>query len=120
MQSSVPGDWKVSYVTPLPKTTNPQSFNDLRPFAITPVPSLICKDFVFDWHYSKIIQHIDSQQFENIKSTSTTHYLVDILEFIPSYLDKRNTSVALAFVDFRNAYDFVDHSVGINKALTPP
>ena len=116
-QSSVPDDWKVSYVTPLPKTTNPQSLNDLRPVAITPIPSLICEDFVFDWSYTKIIKHIDSHQFGNIKATSTSHYLVDILEFIHSHLDKRDTSVALAFVDFRKAFDLVDHSVVIKKAI---
>ena len=116
-QSSVPADWKTSYVTPLPKTPSPQSFNDLRPVAITPIPSLICEDFVFDWSYSKIIKHIDPQQFGNIKATSTTHYLVNFLEFIHSNLDKRDTSLALAFVDFRKAFDLVDHTVVITKAI---
>ncbi len=116
-QSSVPGDWKVSYVTPLPKTTNPQSFNDLRPVAITPIASLLCEDFVFDWSYAEIIKHIDTQQFGNVKATSTSHYLVNILEFIHSHLDKRDTSLALAFVDFKKAFDLVDHSVVINKAI---
>ena len=113
----MPGDWKVSYVTPIPKITNPQTFNDLRPVAITPIPSLICEDFVFDWSYSKIINHIDAKQFGNIKATSTSHYLVNFLEFIHSNLDKRDTSLALAFVDFRKAFDLVDHTVVVNKAI---
>ena len=61
---------------------------------------------------------IDTQQFGNIKSTSTSHYLVSFLEFVHSHLDKRNTSLAIAFVDFRKAFDLVDHTVVINKAIT--
>ena len=72
---------------------------------------------MFDWSYSKIIKHIDPQQFGNIKATSTSHYLVNCLEFIHSHLDKRDTSLALAFVDFKKAFDLVDHSVVINKAI---
>ena len=51
----------------------PQSLNDLRLIAITPLPSLICEDFVFDWAYSDIKTSIDSQQFGNMKCSSTTH-----------------------------------------------
>lgn len=53
-QSRCPSDWKTSYVTPLPKTTTPQSLGELRPVSITPIPSLICEDFVFEWCYDQI------------------------------------------------------------------
>ena len=117
-QHSCPKDWKTSFVTPIPKTPSPQSLNDLRPVAITPIPSLICEDFVFDWAYTKIANSLDIKQFGNIKATSTSHYLVSFLEFIHSHLDKRNTSLAVAFVDFRKAFDLVDHTVVINKAIS--
>lgn len=42
-----PTDWKIALVTPIPKTPSPQSLSDLRPIAITPIPSLICEDFIF-------------------------------------------------------------------------
>ena len=103
---------------PIPKTTSPQSLTDLGPIAITPLPSLICEDFVFDWAYSDIKTTIDSQQFGNMKSSSTTHCLVSFLDFIHSHLDKRNTSHAVAFVDFRKAFDLVDHTVVITKAIS--
>ena len=90
----------------------------MRPIAITPIPSLICEDFVFDWAYEKICPTLDPQQFGNIKATSTSHYLVSLLDFIHSHLDKRNTSLALAFIDFRKAFDLVDHTVVINKAIS--
>ena len=117
-QYSCPMDWKTSYVTPIPKTPSPQSLNDLRPVAITPIASLLCEDFVFDWAYTKIQNSLDVKQFGNIKATSTTHYLTSFLEFIHSHLDKRNTSLAVAFVDFRKAFDLVDHTVVIKKAIS--
>ena len=52
-----------------------------------------------------------------MKSSSTTHCLVNFLEFIHSHLDKRNTSLAIAFVDFRKAFDLVDHTVVLTKAI---
>ena len=88
------------------------------PVALTPIPSLICEDFVFHWSYSKFIEHIDVQQFGNIKVTSTSIYLlVNFLEFIHSHLDKRDTSLALTFDDFRKAFDLVDHTFLINKDI---
>ena len=105
------------HVTPLPKTTSPQSFNDLKPVAITPIPSLICEDFVFNWAYPKIVKNMDTQQFGNIKSTSTSHCLVSLLDFSLSHLDKRNTSLVLAFADFKKAFDLVDHTVLLNKVI---
>ncbi|KAK8398046.1 hypothetical protein O3P69_003745 [Scylla paramamosain] len=117
-QHSCPADWKTSYVTPIPKTSSPQSLNDLRPVSITPIPSLICEDFVYDWAYTKICNTVDIRQFGNIKATSTSHYLTSFLEFIHSHLDKRNTSLAVAFVDFKKAFDLVDHTVVISKAVS--
>ena len=116
-QHSCPSDWKISYVTPIPKCHSPQSLSDLRPIAITPVPSLICEDFVFDWAYDKIKNSIDTQQYGNMKSSSTTHCLVNFLDFLHSHLDKRNTSLAVTFVDFRKAFDLVDHTVVLRKAV---
>ena len=116
-QNSCPSEWKISYVTPIPKVHSPQSLSDLRPIAITPIPSLICEDFVFDWAYNEIKDSIDIQQFGNVKSSSTTHCLVNFLDFLHSHLDKRNTSLAVTFVDFRKAFDLVDHTVVLTKVV---
>ena len=117
-QSKVPKDWKTAYITPLPKSPNPESLDKLRPVAITPIPSLICEGFVFDWAYADIANAIDPQQFGNMKSSSTTHCLVSLLDFIYRNLEQRKTSVALAFVDFTKAFDLVNHNIIIKKAAS--
>ncbi|XP_063855576.1 uncharacterized protein LOC135097581 [Scylla paramamosain] len=88
------------------------------PVTITPIPSFICEDIVFDWAFTKIRNCIVNKHLGNIKATSTSHYLVNFLEFLHSHLDKRNTSVVVAFVDLRKAFDLVDHTVVINKAIS--
>ncbi|XP_063852041.1 uncharacterized protein LOC135095187 isoform X1 [Scylla paramamosain] len=107
-QHSCPADWKTSYVSPIRKASSPQSLGDLRPVSITPIPSFICEDFVYDWAYTKTCYTVDIRQFGNIKATSTSHYLTSFLDFIHSHLDKRNTSLPVAFVDFKKAFDLVD------------
>ena len=52
-----------------------------------------------------------------MKSSSTTHCLVNFLQFLHSHLDKCNTSLAVTFVDFRKAFDLVDHTVVLRKAV---
>ena len=52
-----------------------------------------------------------------MKSSSTTHCLVSFLDVIHNHLEKRNTSLAIVFVDFRKAFDLVDHTVVITKAI---
>ena len=116
-QSKSPTPWKTAYVTPLPKVTNPQAFTNLRPVAITPIPSLICEGFVFDWAYADIAHSVDTQQFGNMKSSSTTHCLISLLDFVYRNLEKRKTSVALTFVDFTKAFDLVNHNIILRKAL---
>ena len=111
-QSKCPIDWKTSYITPIPKKPNPHSLNELRPIAITPIPSLICEGFVFNRAYTDIARSIDPLQFGNMKSSSTTHCLVSLLDYIYHTLDsRRSVSVALAFVDFTKAFDLVNHNV---------
>ncbi len=116
-QCKCPTQWKTAYVTPIPKVTNPQTPSDLRPIAITPLPSLICEDFVFNLAFDHLKKSIDTRQFGNMKATSTSHYLVSFLNFLHIHLDQRKTSLAVAFVDFRKAFDLVDHSTVINKAI---
>ncbi|MPC20007.1 hypothetical protein E2C01_012937 [Portunus trituberculatus] len=73
-QYSCPGD---SLFTPIPKTPSLQSLSDLRPVAITPIPSFICEDFVFDWSYNKISNSLDNQQFVAFVDIRKTFDLVD-------------------------------------------
>jgi len=40
-QSVVPSQWKISCITPVPKTTQPQTCQQFRPISVTPISSRI-------------------------------------------------------------------------------
>ena len=113
-----PTMWKDSYVTPVPKIPTPMTFGDLRPLTLTLFASLLCESFVNEWMYADIAPNIDPQQFGNVKSSSTTHCLIDFLDFTYSELEKRKTAVTATFIDFRKAFDLVDHTNVIKKAIS--
>ena len=71
-----------------------------------------------DWAYADLASSIDMQQYGNVKATSTTHYLISLLDYIYTNLEKRKTSVVTTFIDLSKTFDLVDHTAVIRKATT--
>ena len=113
-----PSLWKHAFVTPVPKIATPMSFGDLRPLSLTVFLSLLCESFVTEWLYADIAPKIDPQQFGNVKGSSTTHCLIDFLDYTYKELEKRKTAVVATFIDFKKAFDLVDHTTVIKKAIS--
>ncbi|XP_050709907.1 uncharacterized protein LOC126994647 [Eriocheir sinensis] len=57
-----------------------------------------------------ILHKIDHQQFGNLKGRSTTLYMVYLLDAILKGLEQRDTVAHLCLIDFKKAFDNVDHS----------
>ena len=79
--------------------------------------SLLCESFVAEWMYNDISTKIDLQQYGNVRGSSTTLCLIDFLNFIYEELEKRKTAVTATFIDFKKAFDLVDHNIVIKKAI---
>ena len=62
-----------------------------------------------------IQDQLDPKQYGNIKGKSTSHYLVYLLDVILKGLDTPNTMGALLLIDFKKAFDLIDHNVAINE-----
>ena len=58
---------------------------------------------------------LDPKQYGNIKGSSTSHYLVDILNSVHEGLDKPNHYAYLAAIDFTKAFDLVNHNHQTNQ-----
>ena len=112
-----PIQWKDSFVTGIPKIPTPQSLGDMRPLSITIMGSLLCEGFVADWIYEDIAHVIDPRQYGNVRGASTTHGLIDFLDFAYKELEKRKTGVTATFIDFKKAFDLVDHTTVIKKCI---
>ncbi len=93
----------------------PGSFDQTLPASITSMPSL-GESFVSRWAYADLYSIIDPHYYGNICTTSTIYYRVNLLSYIHNSLEQRKITFAATLVDFRKAFDLVDHDTAINKA----
>ena len=112
----VPDIWKMSFIIPIPKS-NPPTLNNLRPISLTCVFAKIFEDFVGDWILEDIRTLNDKHQFGSLKGSSTTHYLVKLLDDIQKAVDFPKHSAALITTDFSKAFDRIDHHILIEKFI---
>ena len=111
----VPGNFKVATVIPVPKKNPAGGPSDLRPISLTPVFARVLEQFVAEWLKEDILSKIDIRQFGNLPKTSTSHYLVSLMDTLLKGLDQRSTAACLCLFDFSKAFDRVCHTTVIQK-----
>ncbi|XP_071953430.1 uncharacterized protein [Antedon mediterranea] len=109
--------WKLATAIPVPKVPNVTSFQDLRPISLTPIFAKMFESFLTDWVTSDIHQHLDIKQFGCRKGSSTSHYLVDMIQSVISDIVKGDSFVDICAVDFTKAFDRIDHTVIVRKLV---
>ena len=108
--SIYPSLWKLAYIIPLNKITQPKTPNDTRPIANL---SHISKAFVKILS-SQIIQYLennkllDKYQFGFRRAHSTQSALLNLLEHIRRAIDNKQVVILILF-DFSKAFDSLDH-----------
>ena len=101
---------------PIAKVTKPETENDLRPISLTPFFSKVAASFVVDWILKYTSEKIDSRQYGGLKGNSTTHYIIEFLNFILMSQDTPGqTAVVEFYVDFQKAFNRQDHNLLIKK-----
>ena len=65
----------------------------------------------------KTNSRIDTLQFGSLSKTSTTHYLVHLVDTILNGLEKPNFSINLVLVDHQKAFNLFDHNILIRLLL---
>ena len=110
--------WRKAIVIPIPKVNNPSETGDLRPIALTPLPGKILKRFVHTQLLSHLDQYNISTEFQNgfRKNHSTIdtffRYTIDL------QTNKKNKINTIAlYVDFKKAFDTVNHELLLLKKL---
>lgn len=117
--SSVPCQWKVAYINPVPKPTAPQQDSDYRPISITPILSrilerIIVKNFLYPAITEPLASLNFSDQYAFRPTGSTTAALIAILHSITDLLSSNPYVIVLA-ADFSKAFDSVRHSTLMQK-----
>lgn len=111
-----PEMWKTSLVKPLPKTTSPKAYNELRPISILPAMSKIVERIVNVQMYDYVTKQniLSSSQSGFRKGFSTSTLLLNVTDNIIRSLDNGLATV-LILLDFSKAFDTLDHSLLLSK-----
>ena len=112
-----PGVWKTSSITPVPKEKNAKTLDKLRPISLTKLFGRIFEKYLADWTLEDFSPHIDSKQYGNLPNSSTTHYLVDLVDTVLRGIDKPGHYASLCAIDFTKAFDRINHNVAITKLI---
>ena len=111
-----PQQWKIEYTTPIGKIPQPESEDDLRPIALTFFFSKVMEQYVVMWLLDIIGDKIDFRQYGGMEGNSTSHYLIELINFILYNQDNiEPTAVLACLVDFSKAFNRQDHSILITK-----
>ena len=110
--SSWPRQWVIERAIAInkSKTTLPQNEDSLRTISKTPWLSKCLENILGDYLLPIIDKYIDPGQCGGMKKSSTTHYLVKLLDFAHRTLDKREPHAAvLCTEDLSKAYNRGSH-----------
>ena len=111
-----PDSWKLSRISPIPKTDTPAEFDELRPIAILPVLSKIYEKLVA----KQITTYLEDNKLltEGIvgyrKGHSTTTALLKIRDDILNAM-KQGEITLMVMADYSKAFDTVDFKTVIRK-----
>ena len=112
----VPQTWKSADICPIGKVPRPTRVDkDLRPISLTPVLSKCLEHHPKRWIMNAISSDLDPGQYGSLPGSSTTLALVELLHLWLAALEKPGHAVRVLLLDFRKAFDLVDHHVLLKK-----
>ena len=111
-----PQKWKHATVIPLQKVTNITGPEDLRPISLLPLPGKIVEHLLYTQidHFLETHALLTDKQNGFRTKRSTVHTIFDFnSDLLTSYND--NLDVIAIYIDFKKAFDTVNHKKLINK-----
>ena len=111
-----PEKWKKALVIPIPKTGNLTNVQNYRPISLLPLPGKILEKLAH-------IQLTDFLEGNELLSTAQhgfrkQHSTIDAIAQFTSYVNTKmdsNQTVLATYIDFKKAFDCVQHNVLIEK-----
>ena len=107
-----PSTWCMEYGIPLQKVKDPANEDQLRIISLTSFLSKVMEKFVIEWLLYYIGDRIDWRQYGGQKGSSTSHYLIEFMNFILYNQDLKEPQAVLAvMIDFSKAFNRQDHNI---------
>ncbi|XP_019618323.1 PREDICTED: uncharacterized protein LOC109465472, partial [Branchiostoma belcheri] len=103
-QGRVPPEWRDAIVIPVPKE-QPADLDKIRPVSLTSQFAKVVEGFVLSWLLRDILPMVDTRQFGNLRGISTTHCLIEILDFFYKSSERKQSVSSLVLTDFSKAFD---------------
>ena len=98
---------------------SPTSIKDLRPISLTSTLSKVAESVVIEQELKQaLLKIIDFNQYGFIPGSSTTIALISILHNWLYSTNKPDSAVRAIFLDFRKAFDLIDHTLLIAKLFS--
>ena len=114
--SYIPDIWKAANTCALPKVQPPTNINkDLRPISLTPILSKGLEFHVRNWFMDIIKEDIDETQYGSLKNCSPIIALAQLIHEWLLALDTSNNMIRILLLDFKKAFDLVDHNILMRK-----
>ena len=101
-----PSEWKIEYVTPIPKKSIPESADDLRNISCTQLFSKIYESFILEWLGKQIT--LRTNQYGGVKGCGTEHYLVQLWQQVLQNIEDPRASSLLVSIDYAKAFNRLD------------
>ena len=113
---SFPDSEKIARVVPIYKDGSQADVSNYRPISILPLFSKVYEKVVYRQLYEYLISNniLTCKQFGFRSGVSTSNALVSLTRYIYDELDS-NKYVFSIFIDFRKAFDCVDHQLLLSK-----
>ena len=111
--------WKDANVSPLMKVKSVTNIDkQIRPISLTPALSKLAEDFIVNKYIGPaVLEVIDPNQYGAILKTSTLQALVSMVHTWAQATDGTGSAVRVVLLDYRKAFDLVDHSILAAKIL---
>lgn len=109
-----PLQWKISRVSPIPKTSDKSKVEEYRPVAILSSPAKIFESVLHKHIYMQVDKYLSNAQHGFRVKRSVNTNLLTLVNFISSRLD-RGQQVDVLYFDFKKAFDRVDNDVLLAK-----
>ena len=111
-----PSQWKKAKVIPIPKTNPPVTLADLRPISLTPAPGKVLEKVLAKELSDQTQSKLDNCQYGNTKGSSTSHYLIKLLNMAYESTEEGKATTAVT-IDYSKAFDYIDHTILITKLI---